>query len=71
MEWAAISFSMKSSQPRDWTQVFHIVGKSFTVWATREVKVVIKKTSSPEGVAEIEWASCWHGTFPSAECFPL
>ena len=32
-EWVAISFSRGSSQPRDWTQVSHIVGRRFTVWA--------------------------------------
>ena len=35
--WVAISFSRRSFWPRDWTQVSHIVGRSFTVWATREV----------------------------------
>ena len=25
-----------SSQPRDWTQVSHIAGRFFTIWATRE-----------------------------------
>ena len=38
LEWVAISFSRRSSQPRDWTQVSHIVGRRFTVWATREVQ---------------------------------
>ena len=37
LEWVAISFSRRSSQPRDWTQVSHIVGSHFTIWATREV----------------------------------
>ena len=37
LEWVAISF--RSSQPRDWTQVSHIVGRRFTIWATREVLV--------------------------------
>ena len=37
LEWVAISFSRRSSQPRDWTQVSHIVGRRFTIWATREV----------------------------------
>ena len=36
MEWIAISFSRGSSQPRDRTQVSHIVDRCFTVWATRE-----------------------------------
>ena len=35
-EWVAISFSRGPSQPRDWTQVSHIVGRCFTIWATRE-----------------------------------
>ena len=33
LEWVAISFSRGSSWPRDRTQVSHIVGKHFTVWA--------------------------------------
>ena len=37
-EWVAIPFSRRSSQPRDWTQVSHIVGKFFTVWATMEAQ---------------------------------
>ena len=36
LEWVAISFSMGSSQPRDWTQVSCIAGRQFTTWATRE-----------------------------------
>ena len=37
LEWIAISFSRGSSRPRDRTQVSHIVGTRFTVWATREI----------------------------------
>ena len=37
LEWVAISFSRESSQPRDRTQVSHIVDRHFTVWPTREV----------------------------------
>ena len=36
LEWIAISFSRGSSQPRDWTWVFHITGRCFTIWATME-----------------------------------
>ena len=32
----AISFSRESSQPRDWTQVSHIVDRRFTIWTIRE-----------------------------------
>ena len=36
LEGAAISFSMGSSQPRNWTWVSWIAGRFFTIWATRE-----------------------------------
>ena len=41
-EWVAISFSRRSSRPRDWTQVSLIVGRCFTIWATREQKTKTK-----------------------------
>ena len=37
LEWIAISFSRRSSRPRDRTRVSRIVDRCFTVWATREV----------------------------------
>ena len=36
LERVAISFSRGASQPRGRTQVSHIVGRHFTIWATRE-----------------------------------
>ena len=36
VEWVAMPSSRGSSQPRDWTQVSHIAGRFFTIWATRE-----------------------------------
>ena len=36
LEWVAISFSRRSSQPRDQTQVSCTAGRRFTLWATRE-----------------------------------
>jgi len=41
LEWVAISFSRRSSRPSDWTQVSRIIGRRFTVWATREVRVCV------------------------------
>ena len=35
-EWVTISLSRGSSQPRDRTRVFHIRGRCFNLWATRE-----------------------------------
>ena len=40
LEWISFPFSRASSQPRDWTQVFHITGRFFTSWATREAREV-------------------------------
>ena len=37
LEWVAVFFSRGSSWPRDRTRVSRIVGRRFTVWATREV----------------------------------
>ena len=36
LEWVAVTFSRGSSQPRDQTQVSHIAGRFFTIWATAE-----------------------------------
>ena len=38
LEWDAIPFSRESYLLRDWTQVSHIAGGFFTVWATREAQ---------------------------------
>ena len=43
LEWVAISFSRRSSLPRDWIWVSCIVGRRFTIWATREVQSVKSK----------------------------
>ena len=44
LEWVTILFSRGSSRPRDQTWVFHITGRCFTLWATREAlgKVMLK-----------------------------
>ena len=47
LEWVAIFFSRGSSQPRDWTQVSHIVGRCFTIWATREAPENLPMKKSP------------------------
>ena len=39
LEWVAISFSRGSSPPRDQTQVSHLGGRRFNLWATREAHV--------------------------------
>ena len=31
-------YPFPSSWPRDWTQVSHIAGRFFTIWATREAQ---------------------------------
>ena len=54
LEWVAIPFSRGSSQPRDWTQVSHIAGRSFTIWATRKAHIciyIVLYTNTPIRVA--------------------
>ena len=41
LEWVAIPFSRGSSQQRDGTQVSHILGCFFNIWATRERPVKV------------------------------
>ena len=36
LEWIAISFSRRSSRPRNQTHVSHIAGRLFTIWAIRK-----------------------------------
>ena len=38
LEWVAMPSSRGSSQPKDQTQVSHVVGGFFTIWATREAQ---------------------------------
>ena len=38
LEWVAMPSSRGSSQPRDRTQISHIAGGFFTVWATKEAQ---------------------------------
>ena len=38
LEWVVISFSRGFSRPRDQTQVSHIAGGCFTIWATGEAQ---------------------------------
>ena len=39
LEWVTMPSSRGSSQSRDWTQVSHIAGGFFTIWATREAQL--------------------------------
>ena len=40
LEWVAMPSSRGSSQPRDRTQVSHIAGRFFIIWATRETQSI-------------------------------
>ena len=43
LDWVAISFSRGSSRPRGQTQVSHIRGRRFTIWATREAQLYMRE----------------------------
>ena len=62
MEVVAISFSRRSSQLRDRTQVSCVVGRRFTFWATREV---LNNRNVFEFFLEAEvWHQRIHGATP-------
>ena len=65
LEWVAISFSRRSSWPRDWTWVSRIVGRRFTIWATREVLYSLIKGNSVFIITFNFWwrNSCLHCTY--------
>ena len=72
LEWVAISFSRRSSRPRDWTQVSCIVGRRFTIWATREVQEDFQKDSVARGsVRNICPQSLWTLDFKKQYCILL
>ena len=41
LEWFAMPFSRVSLQPRDRTQVSHIAGRFFTIWATQHTPLEV------------------------------
>ena len=40
LEWVAIPFYRGSSWPRDQTQISHLAGRFFIIWATKEVALL-------------------------------
>ena len=44
LEWVAVPFFKWSFLPRDWTQISHIAGGFFTVWAIRETHLPMQET---------------------------
>ena len=65
LEWVAISFSRESSQPRDWTQVFHTAGRLFTVWATREALLLLLLShSSRVRPSATPWTATFQAPLP-------
>ena len=70
LEWVATPFSWGSSWLRDWTQVSHMAGRFFTVWATTEILKPVRTEvmqvhvfqsnhcSSHSGALGGRW---WHG----------
>ena len=54
LEWVAISFSRVSPGPKDRTWVSLIVGRCFTVWATREVRYAHDTTLMAESKDELK-----------------
>ena len=50
LEWVAIPFSRGSSRPRDRTQVSHIAGRHFNLWAIREAHCFKKNCATDDWI---------------------
>ena len=48
LEWVAMPSSRESSQPRDRTEVSHIAGGCFTIWATRLMQNILTFIYDPQ-----------------------
>ena len=70
LEGVAISFSRGSLKPRDRTQVSCIVGRCFTIWATREAKRDWEGNQIDYILCSQRWISSIQSakTRPGAEC---
>ena len=76
MEWVARPSSKGSSQPRDRTQVSHIAGRFFTIWAPREAQGIEENRAwgpRPGHISSITllgWGQPerWPPDIPSALC---
>ena len=55
LKWFAIPFSRGSSRPRDRTQVSRIVGRRFTIWATREESYKLLWTRPCQLIEKLVW----------------
>ena len=63
LEWDAISFSRKSSQPRDWTQVSCIVGRCFAIWVFAKIQSSVFSTKTVYNIYGLEELHCVYGGF--------
>ena len=63
LEWVAIPFSTRSSQPRDHTWVSCITGRFFTIWARLEIPIlyalwlIVKLTKVLQAQSPQQWLS--------------
>ena len=63
LEWVAIPFSRRSSQPREKTRVSCIAGIFFTIWTTREAQDILawvaysfsRGSSQPRSWTRVSW----------------
>ena len=71
MEWVDIPFCRGSSPPRDWTCVFCIAGRFFTIWATRESQIAAVHIKGVKSFALSAWMSLQTIHFLVLEKSPL
>ena len=68
LEWVAMPFSKGSSQPRGQTQVSHSAGRSFLVWANRDLTQVSPHSTLTGATALPASSSCYLHPTPQPHC---
>ena len=72
MEWVAISFSKGSSWPRDQTRISHIAGRFFTIWATREVPILLGNSNKkPNKYLLSSWVMLPYTEYKFLKCMKI
>ena len=71
LEWVAIAFSRRSSQPRDRTRVSCIAGRFFTVWATSEAYDLIIPLLGVFPLPKLKIFESWDICIPISALFTM
>ena len=71
MEWGAMPSSRGSSWPRDWTHVSYIIGRFFTIWATKKALYILVGISNEMLCSQCSLSVLYHFALSYSVMFTL